>query len=794
MIDAPPGGPASPGNFMPTGSYASGHPGIFALDAGGQALMALSFCSIAVTLWYFFHQRKDLRFTWMFAIFTIFLVACGLTHLIGLWTLWHPSHSLEGGIGAIAAAAALCTALLLIKWVPIALRLPSPQALQQVNSQLQLEIGERRRAEEGLRRMNATLEMRVAERTAELQQVNRALVQDHARFALAADAAGIGFWSTDILHNVTVWDDQMFRLYGRSPQQGDPHTLYLESLHPDDRERCAQETREVIEQQRAYDMEFRIIHPNGSIRHLRAAARIMLDENGHAARLFGVNFDVTDLKRADELFRQAIEAAPTGMLLMDLNGTIALVNAQIESLFGYPRAELLGRQIEMLVPERYRKNHPAFRQGFFSEPRTRPMGAGRDLYGLRRDGTEVPIEIGLNPLYTSESEFVLSSIVDLSHRREIDRIRSDFISTVSHELRTPLTSISGSLGLLRSGAMGALPEKAAAMVRIAHLNSGRLVRIINDILDIGSLEAGRVALQPLSVPLLEFLQQSIEANSAYAEKYSVRFVLDETCGNERVRADPHRLMQVVTNLLSNAAKFSPPGADVHIRARPGATTIRIEVEDAGHGIPDAFRSRIFEKFAQADGSATRRYEGTGLGLSIARKLMEAMGGTIGFDSVVGRGTTFYIELPHTEMLPAVRHDQPPAVSVQDALSWMNAAMSANHSTVRLLYVEHDDNLIRVISDTLGSKAEIVRAHSLLDAERLLRERHFELIVVDQSLPDGDGTSLVDKIPGLLEHAVPVIVLAAGDLPHHVHQKVSAVLLKTRVSPVQIATAISAYLP
>ncbi len=398
-----------------------------------------------------------------------------------------------------------------------------------------------------------------------------------------------------------------------------------------------------------YDTEFRIVMPSGSVRHIRGVARITRDLHGNAIRMFGVNFDITDLKRADEQFRLAIEAAPTGMLLMSLTGSVVLVNAQIENLFGYRRAELLGRQIEMLVPERFRRHHPDYRKVFFDAPRSRPMGAGRDLYGLRKDGSEVPIEIGLNPLQTSEGDFVLSSIVDLSQRRKMDRMRTDFVSTVSHELRTPLASICGSLGLLQSGVVGALPEKAAAMVQIAYKNSERLVRIINDILDIGKLEAGELALHLVNVPVADFLQQSIEANSAYAEKYGVRFVLDDGSANDWVTADPDRLMQVVANLLSNAAKFSPPGADVLIRVRSSSKTLRIEVEDTGSGIPDEFKDRIFEKFAQADASATRRFEGTGLGLSIARKLAEAMGGSIGFSSVVGQGTIFYIELPQTDV-------------------------------------------------------------------------------------------------------------------------------------------------
>jgi PAS domain S-box-containing protein len=565
-------------------------------------------------------------------------------------------------------------------------------------------------------------------------------------------------------------------------------------LHPEDRERCERELSDALNGAQEHDSEFRIIHPNGAVRHLRAAARITRDTDGRAIRIFGVNFDVTERKHADEQFRLAIEAAPTGMLVMNLTGRIVLVNAQIETLFGYPRAELLGRQIEMLVPARFRMHHPDWRGEFFSIPKARATGAGRDLCGLRKDGSEVPIEIGLNPLHTSDGEFVLSSIVDLSERREEDRLRSDFVSTVSHELRTPLTSISGSLGLLQSGAMGEFPDKAAAMLRIAYKNSGRLVRIINDMLDIGRLEAGKLALQMVSVSLAELLQQSIEANSSYAEKYQVRFVLD--CGPERdrVMADPDRLMQVVANLLSNAAKFSTPGSDVFIRVRPDAATVRLEVEDSGPGVPEAFKMRIFEKFAQADASATRRFEGTGLGLSIARKLTEAMGGTIGFSSVAGC-TIFYLELPRTDAAPIARRKRKLSETDEHRMLLDMAAATAvgANSVPRLLYVKDDDDLITVIRATLGGRADIVSARGLREAERLLREENFEMIILDESLPDGNGINLVDRIPELVGHSVPIVLLAT-EVPQDIHQKVAAVLVKSQVSAAQVATTILSYLP
>ena len=233
----------------------------------------------------------------------------------------------------------------------------------------------------------------------------------------------------------------------------------------------------------------------------------------------------------------------------------------------------------------------------------------------------------------------------IAEQRKIERVRMEFVSTVSHELRTPLTSISASLGLLQSGAMGTFPERAAAMLAIASKNSDRLVRIVDDILDIGKLEAGGMELRLTQVSLSAVLRQSVEVNAGYAQKYGVQFVLTPAAGDDMVMADPERLLQVTTNLLSNAAKFSPPGSDVLIRVLPGRELCRVEVEDAGPGIPEDFQDRVFEKFAQADASAARRFEGTGLGLSIARGLIDAMHGRLDFRTLPARGTVFHFDLP-----------------------------------------------------------------------------------------------------------------------------------------------------
>jgi signal transduction histidine kinase len=239
----------------------------------------------------------------------------------------------------------------------------------------------------------------------------------------------------------------------------------------------------------------------------------------------------------------------------------------------------------------------------------------------------------------------------IDQHKKMERMKDEFISLVSHELRTPLTSIHASLGLLSSGLTTGLPEKARQLLEVAHRNSQRLVRLIGDVLDLQKIESGTMPFELRPVEIGPFLEQAIEANEAYGAQFGVSFVLNGVPPRIGIKADPDRLMQVITNLLSNAAKFSPSYRTVLVAAQRNAGVVRVTVTDRGPGIPEEFRARIFQRFAQADSSTTREKGGTGLGLNISKAIVERMGGHIGFETEVGVGTTFYVELPLTEQSP-----------------------------------------------------------------------------------------------------------------------------------------------
>lgn len=267
------------------------------------------------------------------------------------------------------------------------------------------------------------------------------------------------------------------------------------------------------------------------------------------------------------------------------------------------------------------------------------------------DGQQIDHELSFSPIETETDDgFVVTGATvysrDITERKKVDRLKNEFIATVSHELRTPLTSIRGSLGLLRGGVAGLLPEAARSLIDIAVNNADRLVRLINDILDVEKIESGKIELELRPLELLPLVRTALDGAAGYGNEMNVRFELrDELPPGACVLADADRFNQVMDNLLSNATKFSPRGDAVIVSLARHGHGFRVSVVDKGPGVPPEFHERIFSRFAQADGSDTRPSGGTGLGLSIVRAIVERFGGAVDFDRRGGPGCTFFFDLP-----------------------------------------------------------------------------------------------------------------------------------------------------
>jgi signal transduction histidine kinase len=264
-----------------------------------------------------------------------------------------------------------------------------------------------------------------------------------------------------------------------------------------------------------------------------------------------------------------------------------------------------------------------------------------------RQGRELPVEVKIGLVDTGDQRFFSAFVHDISQRKEVERMKDEFISTVSHELRTPLTAIYGSLSLLDSGMAGELPADARQLLSISHQSTERLIRLINDMLDLEKIASGKIEYRMQVQPLRPLMEQAIRDTRAYAEGLRVEFRF-EGADDARVNADADRMVQVCVNLLSNAAKFSPPAGVVEVTVTPRDGHVRVSVVDHGAGVPPEFRDRMFQRFAQADASDRRAKGGTGLGLSISRSIVEAHGGRIGFETEPDVRTEFFFELPLAE--------------------------------------------------------------------------------------------------------------------------------------------------
>ncbi len=364
-----------------------------------------------------------------------------------------------------------------------------------------------------------------------------------------------------------------------------------------------------------------------------------------------------------EFFRLAVDACPNGIVIVDCDGdgSIVLVNGEVERLFGYGCGELLGRSIEILLPEKLRSKHAGLRHAFSLHPESRHYATGREFNGRRKDGSQFPIEVSLNPIRMGDELMVVGAIVDISERVRLQRLKDEFVAIVSHELRTPMTSIAASLGLLLAGTSSSLPQPAAHLLEIAQANCQRLVRMVNDILDLKKLDAGQMRFLFQRCDARTLLEKAVEGNQGFADGCGVGIQLEAPAESIDIYVDPDRFIQIITNLLSNALKFSPPGEDVVVALEKRGTDVRIAVRDHGPGIPAEFRPRIFENFAQADGGS-RQKGGSGLGLSIARQIITRMQGQIGFDDAPGGGTIFHIDLPGADHVEP-RQDEPVAEAV-----------------------------------------------------------------------------------------------------------------------------------
>lgn len=493
------------------------------------------------------------------------------------------------------------------------------------------------------------------------------------------DGTHVGTWEWNVQTGETVFNERWAEIIGYSLRELEPVTIHtwMRFAHPDD----LPHSNELLQEHFAgvrpfYDWEIRMRHRSGHWIWVQDRGRVATwTEDGKPLLMSGTHQEITQRKRAEadilaakeeveqlraiaaegeQRLRTVLETVGEVIFQLDEKGLLTFLNPAWQRISGRQIEQCIGRSWTDFLSE---ESKTLAREALSSvldngQPSQRFEAGLKTLESLPRW-----MAIRLWPIHQGASSAgVTGTMSDITEIKQAERMKRELTSTVSHELRTPLTSIAGAIGLLNGGTAGPLPDAARHLVAVADKNAQRLRMLIDDLLDMEKLLAGKLLFEFRDVALGPLLEQAISEHEPFATTHGVRLMLSDMAEEVRVHVDPHRFHQVLSNLLSNAVKFSPAGRGVLVIARDLVHSVRVEVRDQGLGIDPEFFPLVFQRFAQADASDTRRLGGTGLGLAITRELVEQMHGQIGFESAAGSGATFWFELP-VASAPAAREER-----------------------------------------------------------------------------------------------------------------------------------------
>ncbi len=821
------------GPFIPHGHCYLWKPSLVWLHLVSDSLIALAYYSIPLTLFYFVRKRQDLPFSWIFLLFATFIVSCGTTHILEVWTLWHPTYWLSGAVKAVTAIVSLITAYMLMPLVPQALALPSPAQLEQANQALQTQIQRRLHIETELRQAQNQLEQRVQERTAALSQANEQLQQEISdRKAIEAELREREERFSTLFNGMEDWvlvyhltpdhqpgqlievNEQACQRLGYTRQEllaMSVLDLIAPSKHSSQSslERLLVENHIVVESvhrtkaglQMPVEVSATLFTLNG-LPTVQTICRDITERKQTEVAIASLNRDLQN--RVDEL-QTLFEVIPVGIAVSD--------DLEFQHIRTNPEfARILGTAPESnasCTPPSGSTNptYKIFQHGKELTPAETPIRyAG--LHGISLKGVEIDILRGDGALFNlygyasplrdeqSQPRGSVGAFLDITDRKRTEaereqllereriareqaeaanRIKDEFLAVLSHELRTPLNPIIGWIHLLRKGTLDQ-PTTAIALETIER-NAKLQTQLIEDLLDISRILQGKLALKLDAVDLAATIEAAKETVRLAAESKSIAIQTELEPTTRSLLGDANRLQQVIWNLLSNAVKFTPPEGQVHIALAYSATEAQITVQDTGKGIDPAFLPFVFETFRQADGTITRTFGGLGLGLAIVRQIVELHGGTVLAESAgEGLGATFSVRLP----LRAT------ALPVSQSCELVDQPLSLQ--AVRVLVVDDETDtreLLTFILEQAGAKVTAVS--SAAAALAALLETIPDVVLSDIGMAEMNGYSLMRQIRSLRPEQsghIPAIALTAYAGEYDQKQAIAAGFQQHLAKPVE----------
>ena len=506
------------------------------------------------------------------------------------------------------------------------------------------------------KRLAAALEQRVAERTRQLTAANEALQRSEAFLAQGQSISHTGSFGLNVSSGEIYWSEETYKIFEYDRAIEPTLELVFQRIHPDDRDLVQQTIDRGAYERAKLDFEHRLLMPDGSVKHLHVLARALEPSSGNLEYL-GTVTDVTERKQAEQKFRGLLESAPDAMIVMNRQGKIVLVNTQVENLFGYRRDDLLGQEVEILVPERFRARHPQHRKEFFAKPRVRPMGEGMGLYGRRKDGTEFPVEISLSPLETQEGTLVSGAVRDVTERTRAEEALRQAKADLAHVSRvTAMGELTGSLAHEVNQPIAATVTSANSCIRwleadVPNLEKARAAaaRIVKDgtraaeIITRIRLLFQKGTQQLELVDVNEVIEEMIVLLHGETTRYAISVRTDLATDPPQVMGDRVQLQQVMMNLMMNsidAMKDADGTRELTIKSqRAENEQVLVSISDTGVGLPPQQADQIFNAFF------TTKPHGTGMGLRISRSIIESHGGRLWAADNSPRGASFYLTLP-----------------------------------------------------------------------------------------------------------------------------------------------------